>query len=1124
MNDSGTARDVADRARALDTTRSFIVQAPAGSGKTELLLQRYLALLAQVTQPEAIVAMTFTRKAAGEIRERVLDALRDANEPAPADPNRALSLRLARSVLQRDAARGWNLLAHPARMQVHTIDALCVTLMRQAPLTVKLGAMPRLTERAEPMYVEAAREELAAAAGDDEHWQRLLAYLDNDADRLIALIADLLRKREQWFRHLLIRDTLALRAALEDALDAEIVAELGALSALLPRSEVQPLLRLLRYAVDNLARDQPTYPLARYPNGEELPPANHDGLPRWQAIANWLLTRKGTIRKLVGTAQGFPPIEGADAAERDARKQAMEDLLARLASVPGLAPALHFVRNLPPKRYDDAAWAFIEALLVVLPRAAARLLLVFARADAIDFSEATLITLRALGTGDAPSDLLLALDTRIGHLLVDEFQDTSLAQCELIKRLTAGWAAGDGHTLFLVGDPMQSIYRFRDADVSLFVEAQRSRRIGDVALEPLTLTRNFRSQCNLVEWVNETFVRLPPPRAGAGLGAVSFSTAVATQGPGPEPAVTLDLYTDSGQEAAAVIARIQDALATDAENIAVLVRWRADLKQILPALRNAGIGYAAVELDRLSDRQAVLDIASLAHALLQPDDRAAWLAALRAPWCALSLPDLFAVAEGPGSGALAEAVIGARKQEVLDRLSADGRARLERFAAVVAPALAQRGRLPVATMVREVWLALGGPACVTEPIDLVAAERVFALLGEQALGADVPDWAGFAVALDALYAEPEADPSIRVHIMTLHRAKGLEFDVVVMPALARRPRRSEAQLLLWRQRRTGLLLAPIPARTVDSSHDDPVYAYLRALAAAEDEAELSRLLYVGCTRAKGRLHLTATLGGEVTGDERTRWKRPGRGSSLAALWPALEELVPAPADGESASRRDGARRATPLLRLPLAWQPPPPTSLDVSTLPDVEEQGDALEFDWVRETARRIGIVAHRLLRRIGEDGLERWTPERVLAQRIPIERELTALGFTRAEASAAAEQVIAALQTTLADSRGRWLFERGHADAHSEWALTQWRDGAFFHRVLDRTFVAANGTRWIVDFKLSRHEGGGVEAFLDNERERYRPQLDAYAAAMRILDARPIRLGLYFPLLAGWREWPATD
>src|SRR5262249_3363240 len=151
-------------------------------------------------------------------------------------------------------------------------------------------------------------------------------------------------------------------------------------------------------------------------------------------------------------------------------------------------------------------------LLVVLPRAAARVQLVFARRGVMDFNEATLVALRALDTEGGASDLLLALDTRIEHLLVDEFQDTSFAQCELLERLTAGWAPGDGRTLFLVGDPMQSVYRFRDANVRLFLEARARRRLGSVALEPLTLSSNFRSQRGLVDWVNRVFPWVFPGR------------------------------------------------------------------------------------------------------------------------------------------------------------------------------------------------------------------------------------------------------------------------------------------------------------------------------------------------------------------------------------------------------------------------------------------------------------------------------------------------------------------------------------------------------------------------------------------------------------------------------------
>ncbi len=1122
MNDSAL-HDAAERAAALDTDRSFIVQAPAGSGKTELLIQRYLALLARVERPEAIVAMTFTRKAAGEIRERILRALREPEPAADAEPSRVLTGRLARAVLARDAASGWNLAAHPARLQVQTIDALCMALVRQAPLTARLGAVPRPIERAESLYLEAAREECFAAGRRDDAWRRLLDHLDNDAERAVQLIAALLGKREQWLRHL-VTDASGLRGQLEQALEAEIGAALRALVALLPRRLLASLAELSRYAGENLFASRSAHPLAAFARAAALPAATADGLAHWQAISEWLLTGKGALLRSIDTRDGFPAAGRRDRGYtgRAARKQEMQALIRALADVPGLAKALGVVRTLPPARYEAAAWSFIEALLVVLPRAAARLRLVFARHGVIDFNEATLVALEALGTEGGPSDLLLALDTRIEHLLVDEFQDTSFAQCDLIECLTAGWAAGDGRTLFLVGDPMQSIYRFRDANVSLFLDAKSRRSIGSVALEPLTLASNFRSQRALVAWINASFPSVLPTRDEPLRGAVAFTPAHPARREELLPDVTVDIVLDEKREADAVVERIRAALATEAQSIAVLVRKRADLAEILPALRKAGISFAAVELDRLSERQAMLDLAALTHALVQPDDRAAWLATLRAPWCGLTLFDLFALLEGCAGRPLAEAVCGELAPQIRARLSADGRSRLDRFAAAVTPALRERGRVPLTRRVRAVWLALGGPAGVAErAVDLAATQQVFSLIAEHAVGADLPDWPAFVAALEALHAESDADASIRVRVMTLHKAKGLEFDVVVMPGLTRPPGSTDSQLLLWRERPDGLLLAPIRARGLAKGEDDPVYAYLRALVGDEDDAELRRLLYVGCTRARRSLHLAAVLGVEQDPAGKLRWKTPRRGTLLSALWPALtpnpplDEVVGA----EPRSRLSGV----PLARLPLSWRlPAPPPSIPLSPDLHVRDESEAIEFDWAREAARQVGTVAHRILRRMADEGLERWTRERVAAERPRIERELAQVGFTGAEAHGAAQDVLLALEKTLGDARGRWLFDPRHADARSEYGLTEWRDGGFVHRVLDRTFIDETGTRWIIDFKLSRHQGAGRDAFLDRERERYSAQLDGYAAVMRAVEDRPIRLGLYFPLLGGWREWAA--
>ena len=135
------------------------------------------------------------------------------------------------------------------------------------------------------------------------------------------------------------------------------------------------------------------------------------------------------------------------------------------------------------------------------------------------------------------------------------------------------------------------------------------------------------------------------------------------------------------------------------------------------------------------------------------------------------------------------------------------------------------------------------------------------------------------------------------------------------------------------------------------------------------------------------------------------------------------------------------------------------------------------------------------------------------------VERQLRNLGVPNAELAATREKVLLGLENTHADARGRWILDT-HKESRSEWAITAPTDVGVQKVVIDRTFVDEEGVRWIIDFKTGDHRGGQVEAFLDHEQERYRDQLERYADIIRRIDDRPVRVGLYFPLLKGWREW----
>ncbi len=182
--------------------------------------------------------------------------------------------------------------------------------------------------------------------------------------------------------------------------------------------------------------------------------------------------------------------------------------------------------------------------------------------------------------------------------------------------------------------------------------------------------------------------------------------------------------------------------------------------------------------------------------------------------------------------------------------------------------------------------------------------------------------------------------------------------------------------------------------------------------------------------------------------------------------------------------------------------------------------GADLEFDWAGQTARHVGTVVHRLLGEIAVHGPAAWSARRVADQLPDIARELEHLGVPAAQSKAAGGQVVEALVKTLADDRGRWLLAADHIDASCELPLCGLIAGRVHSVFLDRSFVDVNNVRWIIDYKTGRHGGADLQGFLDVEQQRYASQLQRYGEIMQHLDPRPIRLGLYFPLVSGWRDW----
>ena len=902
--------DFQARNEALNIQESFIMQAPAGSGKTEILTQRVLGLLAHAQTPEEILAITFTRKAAGEMHERIMSALLSATGPEPAKDPAKTRWSLACASLRNSEARGWDILNHGERLQLLTIDALCLRLASSVPLLALMGGTPEIAPDASGLHAEAAERiihrledsigsadspvqdepsinlsfteafdpalsPLAAPTPLSAALATLLRHLDNRPTVLRDMLVVMLSRRDQWLRHI-NNGQNALREPLEAALASVVGQTLAKACVSIPEGLRSEILRLGRVAANTLREAGESSPILGFESPGASLSSDTSSLSCWHAACELLLTAKGEIRKTVNKKQGFAAGRGA-AAEV---KEAMAGLLEALSADEEAAKALRGVSLLPAPVYGDGQWVVLEALLTVLPAAVLELRRVFRLQRKVDYIEVSQAALLALGSVEAPTDLTLHLGYRPCHILIDEFQDTSLSQWNLLERLTAGWTPGDGRTLFVVGDPMQSVYRFREADVALFLKA-KNEGIGSLRPTFLGLTCNFRSQANIVDWANEAFAVSFPAAEEAMTGAVPYSPATATQegSGGCAVAVHPMAAKDDEKEALKAMEIIRSVQAGDAKaTIAVLVRARSHAGAIMSALRDARIRYQAQEMDPLAERPCVLDALALTRAVLHLGDKVAWLACLRAPWCGLTLSDLHALVGDERDKVVLE-LLGDPAR--FGAMSADGQARAKRAANILGRTADMKGRMSLRRLIEGAWLALGAPAYLSRG-DIQDVQAFFGLLEKEDHGGDLVALDGLEDKLAKLYAgvDPEADG--RVQIMTIHKSKGLEFGAVILPGLGKTTRPPESPLLRWLETRDGeLLLAPVSAASADEA--DPVYRLVGQVEKEREENEALRLFYVGATRAKDQLHL---IGNAKIDDEGEA--TPAKGSLLARVWPAVQ--------------------------------------------------------------------------------------------------------------------------------------------------------------------------------------------------------------------------------------------
>ncbi len=1129
--------DFEARQNALDITRSIAVQAPAGSGKTELLSLRFLKLLAICQYPEEVLAITFTKKAANEMAERILNTLEWAQQVDPNTIETQLDkdrYQIANSVLAQDKKESWQLQQTPNRLRIQTIDSFCNFLASRLPILSNFGGPLQISEQIDDCYHLAIRnclkllnEDLPIAKAIGE----LMLHFDNDSEKLETLLANLLKQREQW-----IGDIVGVASSPQQAMEylASSLLELIDESIEDTRALLAPytaeLLPLLKYATDNLREGESDSELLLCSDLDGLPDPGHENLETWIGLTQLFLVKSGSaFRKEARKDVGFPPQSGnkEQKALQKAQKDAMKALLQSMTESPELLQALGYLRRLPLPDDDELSWGFLNTLTLVLPTLMAQLELAFTQKNKVDYPQVSIAALSALGPEDNPTDLALSLDYQLKHILVDEFQDTSSSQMELLRKLTAGWEENDGRTLFVVGDAMQSCYGFRNANVGLFIRLRESG-MAHIPMTAIDLLANFRSDEGVVDWVNKVFAGAFPQRNDISRGAVSYSHSHAVHPRDIDTAVSTRVYqfeedskTEASIEEAAYIADEISHLREQhpQRKIAILVRSRGHLEFILPALREAEIPWLANEIDRLDTLPLITDLISLTSAICNQADRLSWLAILRAPWCGISLEDLHAVANYGKNISIFESMTRICADQSSNQVSADGLARIKKLTLILREALTAKQQTRISRVIRMTFNELGGENILRSASESDSLERFFEILKSSEAAGSLENFSEFKAKIERSFVSsvPVAADANPVQIMTIHKSKGLEFDHVFLPGLARTSRADDKSILLWHQRlnqhgENKLFLATLSAT---GSEDNNLYNLLRFEKAEKSRLESTRLLYIGVTRAMKSVYLSATLA-DKDGETAT----PGSRTLLATIWENLKEAsvdyLPIRSMSLPFKQQDPLLTRPSLLRLPAAEFVSSESASHLEE-PPAEENDDPKQSDLTVDNGLQIeiGNLVHEALQNYlsNKQILE---TENIAGLKKYWSRRLQAFAFADSDIAAAMKKIEESLRNTLQNSELGWVFDHQQIHSAAELPLQSYANDYVHTHIIDRTFIDKSGIRWIIDYKSSQPSSEqSLDLFIAEQIELYSEQLARYRSLFSIEDNKGIKTALLFTSLA---------
>ncbi|CAN5699077.1 hypothetical protein BH18ACI5_BH18ACI5_27220 [soil metagenome] len=869
--------DTDAREFAVNPANNVVLEASAGTGKTTVLVHRYVNLLKAGVEPANILAITFTRKAATEMRERIVRELRTSGALSEYDKARWLMLR-----------------DRLAEISISTIDAFCLSLLHEFPLEADLDPGFDLADETEvPRFVEESLDRS----------MRIFARLAKQDDDVALVIAQLGSARTRAGLTSLLQRRLVAKDALNRFLERgprDLTAELVCRRA---AAALKVALRTAPGGWRQMLADGPSaHP--RYQlllrEARRLEEIDTAGPAEIRALIDRIglhfLTQEGKARR----GGSIPPYNASHAPTPDAARRHRDAVFA-------LAPQIERIVGQFSRDLNGVLARGIRKMFAIALKEYRRTLEERAVLDFSDVLERALDLLRRM---DEFSQSRFRLESRYHHVLVDEFQDTSRAQWELVSLLVQSWGEGLGlasnPSIFIVGDRKQSIYRFRDAEVAVLHEAGRYidglRATGSARR---SIARSFRAVPELLDFVNElcaemaqsgerpedfTYTdtdRFPPPVEGEGSRTPVLGIAAAAD-PELAAAAVADEIQRIFRDEVVRDRKTGVARAATPGDIAILFRSRTSHREFEQALATRAIPTYVYNGLGFFDTDEIKDASALLRFLAQPRSQLRASAFLRSRLVRLSDGGLAALAPH-----LAAAITGPLPAEA-EKLDDEDRRVLEHVRQSVPGWLALVDRIPPADLCEQIVPATAYVFEMRGRRNLQAWENLKKLRGlvRRVQNRGYATLARIADHIDSLTAGDESNAVLEaidaVNLMTVHAAKGLEFPVVFVVNMARG---------------AGGLSNPVRV-VVDGEGGEPSVSVSPFVSETDElerqreQHETRRLLYVATTRARDRLYLSSSLkDGEMAA---------GRGG-LADVLPASLKVLFASA---AASADDSVRWAS----------------------------------------------------------------------------------------------------------------------------------------------------------------------------------------------------------------------